>query len=383
MTLLDVRQRFRKFSGRFDLVDSSGNALDTITDKFINDGQKFLDSLQRTSESTARKVELIYENDYKMPIKEVRAVKEVWVSDDESRTRLTKVSLSALRETYSDMVASSGIVGSNLISNGDFATLDGTSWTDSESSWAFGTGKAVLSTGSGDLKQAYQNMASIPIHGRQYRLTIGVTNYTTGTLDIDLGGDSQQVTTASVTSSTIRLYLICEGLKDLTISPSSDFDGELDDITLVRFEGVLTGVDTARPLYYAINIPDLGPAQGDFLGLADFDDHGAYDYQELHFGPNKRQKYRSIVFMPPADATYTMTIIGLFESTELVNDTDHSYWTENHPNLLAQAAMRELEIAYRNAEGERSATQAIQREIFNIDKDLAEEESAEINQMEG
>lgn len=389
MSLLDIRTRFRKLSGRFDLVDPSGNALDVLVDQFINDGQKFLDSLQQTQDSTARKVELIYLNDYKMPVKDLRAIKEVWVADSESRTRLTKVSLSDMREVYSNAVLTMGTFGTSILQNGNFATLDGTGWTFDAAHWDMSSGKAVPTPGdTGPLVQAYQDFSQTPIIGRAYRLTIAITSFTAGSVEIAMGGDAYTLDTSIGSISTQFLYFICEGLKDLTITPSADFDGQLDSMSILRFEPWYNGVDTARPLYYAVNIPNLGPEQGEFMGLNDFDPDIYMDYQELHFGQgvqslSGRRKYRSVLFMPPADGTYTMTVVGLFDSPQLEDDTDVSFWSENHANLLTYAALREMEISYRNASGEASWTQAINRELFNIDKDLAEEESADINQMEG
>jgi hypothetical protein len=360
-----------------------------LVNQFINDGQKFLDSLQQTQESTARKVELLYEGDYKMPVKDLRAVKEVWVADMESRTRLTKVSLSDLREVYDNAVATLSTFGPDILQNGSFSTNDGTGWTFDAAGWDMATGKAVHTPGeTGALVQAYQDFSSTPIIGRAYQLRIAITDYSAGTLDVDIGGDSYQFTTDIGSSSTQFKYFICEGLKDLTIQPSSDYDGTLDSIALYRFEPTYANITGGRPLYYAVNIPILGPEQGEFLGLNDFDPDVYSDYQELHFGAgvqalSGRRKYRSIIFMPPADTQYTMTVVGLFDSPYLEDDDDISFWTENHANLLTYAALREMEISYRNAAGESSWTQSIQRELFNIDKDLAEEESAEINQMEG
>ena len=94
-------------------------------------------------------------------------------------------------------------------------------------------------------------------------------------------------------------------------------------------------------------------------------------------------EYNAIMFYPPADASYTIEITGLFSSPELSSDTDTSYFAMVHPEILLMAANRQLEIDYRNTAGVKDWEAAIQSEVFGLGKDLVEEHIAEVNQMEG
>ena len=93
--------------------------------------------------------------------------------------------------------------------------------------------------------------------------------------------------------------------------------------------------------------------------------------------------YNGVMLFPPADGAYTLEVVGLFYSPELVNDTDTSFWGTVHPEILLMAANRQLEIDYRNTAGVKDWEIAIQSEILGLGKDLVEEHIAEISQMEG
>ena len=93
--------------------------------------------------------------------------------------------------------------------------------------------------------------------------------------------------------------------------------------------------------------------------------------------------YNAVMLFPPADAAYTVEVVGLFYSPELSADTDNSFWSTVHPEILLMAANRQLEIDYRNTAGVNDWEKAIQSEIFGLGKDLVEEHIAEVNQMEG
>ena len=96
------------------------------------------------------------------------------------------------------------------------------------------------------------------------------------------------------------------------------------------------------------------------------------------------ESFNAILIMPPSDSdNYTLEVWGLFYSDELINDEDTSYWTEEHPLLLAKAAAYQLETTYRNTEGARDMMAAVEVDILGIQKDVVEEEIAEIDQMEG
>lgn len=93
--------------------------------------------------------------------------------------------------------------------------------------------------------------------------------------------------------------------------------------------------------------------------------------------------YGGIIWMPPADESYTMEIVGLFSSIPLSSTNTKSYWTENEPQLLAYAALYYLETSYRNTEGARDWMNAIITDINEMIKDNIEWEIADVDNMLG
>jgi len=80
-----------------------------------------------------------------------------------------------------------------------------------------------------------------------------------------------------------------------------------------------------------------------------------------------------LVTMPPADKSYTLVINARVKSNALVNDTDESFWTEEHPDVLVMAAQYVLEGSYRNAEGAAAARQMVERAVEELYNDVVEQ----------
>lgn len=99
MNLIQLRQKFRELSGRFDLVNSDYS--DNGADFFINAGSKFLDRLDETQKSWASKFKLLSVRQFSVVFPYCRAVKEVWLSDaTNGRWQLEKKSLQDLIAGY-------------------------------------------------------------------------------------------------------------------------------------------------------------------------------------------------------------------------------------------------------------------------------------------
>lgn len=137
-------------------------------------------------------------------------------------------------------------------------------------------------------------------------------------------------------------------------------------------------IDQAQPVYYS-------PA---FLRLANdpsqtLSSGGQGVASLLDVSPGTDYEYNGVIFLPPADQAYTLEVRGLFYSTPLTADTDESYWSVAEPQVLLKAAMRELEVFYRNTEGVKDWTAAIEADLFGLDSDGVEEGIADVTQMEG
>lgn len=76
-------------------------------------------------------------------------------------------------------------------------------------------------------------------------------------------------------------------------------------------------------------------------------------------------------------------IYGKFHSKALSSNTDTNYWSENYPNLLVMAALRNLEGFYRNTQGYNDYDRIVKDRLIEIDSDLVGWIDAEEMQMEG
>ena len=92
--------------------------------------------------------------------------------------------------------------------------------------------------------------------------------------------------------------------------------------------------------------------------------------------------YNGIIFMPPADDTFRLEIVGLFDTPELSSDTDENYWTSQHPVTLLKSVMRELEVFNQNQGRVKLWNSAVISDVEEISKDLVEELIAEVDQIE-
>lgn len=92
---------------------------------------------------------------------------------------------------------------------------------------------------------------------------------------------------------------------------------------------------------------------------------------------------RGLVFGPPADVYYTLTVSGIFRFNTLTDNADTNYWTDEWSILLLYASLFTLESFYRNTAGMRDWMNVITTIIFGIEADKVEEESHNINQMRG
>jgi len=87
--------------------------------------------------------------------------------------------------------------------------------------------------------------------------------------------------------------------------------------------------------------------------------------------------------MPPTDETVVVEVQGLFYTEKLRADNDESFWSVMHEDLLIMAALRSLEVFYRNTEGRKDWEAAIKDEVSRLGMDAVEEDIAGVDQIEG
>jgi hypothetical protein len=140
----------------------------------------------------------------------------------------------------------------------------------------------------------------------------------------------------------------------------------------------ISTVSNGEPAYYAPAVLRMIP-ESDRLAIDDCD--AMIDYADVMF--DRHYEYNGVIFYPPPDEVYILEVWGLFYSPELSADTDESYWSVVHPEVLLMAAMHQVEIMYRNTEGANDWLAAIQLEVGGLGKDFVEEHIADVDQMEG
>jgi len=100
MNLGELRKLFVERSGRSDLVNSDDS--DNGANFFIQSGQRTLDRMLEIDKSWARSFKTLVSGDYYAMFKGCRAIKGVWISTSDGRTKLEKISIEDMRELYGD-----------------------------------------------------------------------------------------------------------------------------------------------------------------------------------------------------------------------------------------------------------------------------------------
>ncbi len=109
MNLLQIRQKFRELSGRFDLVDDTG--ADLGANFFINEGRKYLDRMDETQKSWGTCYRFLEIGFWSVQIPYCRAIKEVWVATTTARWQLEKLKLQDIVEGYLNGISDSYLPG--------------------------------------------------------------------------------------------------------------------------------------------------------------------------------------------------------------------------------------------------------------------------------
>lgn len=149
----------------------------------------------------------------------------------------------------------------------------------------------------------------------------------------------------------------------------------VDQRTLTENYTAIHGdIEGGWPLYYTpAQLRLMTDPNGGTGGLGGFMDVLSDGYQT----------YNGIVLRPPADADYSIEIVGNFYTMTLSEDTDSSFWSDVHPDILLMATQRHLEIMQRNTQGVADWSVAIEAEVTGIDMDAARQESSDITEMNG
>tara|TARA_R110001592_G_scaffold33452_1_gene115827 strand:+ start:1274 stop:2875 length:1602 start_codon:yes stop_codon:yes gene_type:complete len=130
---------------------------------------------------------------------------------------------SATRVNSQGLIEDMQILSGDLVTNGDFS--NGANNWSLGTGWSIGVGKVIGSSASGTLSQA-----GIASAGKQYKVTINITDYSSGTLYVDIGGSSAQTSTSnglktfyftSTSTGSLRFY-------------GGSFTGSIDNVLVIE-----------------------------------------------------------------------------------------------------------------------------------------------------
>ena len=152
---------------------------------------------------------------------------------------------------------------------------------------------------------------------------------------------------------------------------------------------VTSSIDTGAPGYWAHAKPRTRITTGftytlpfTFGGsVADYNSLGTF--LDIIFDEGDNLTKGGIVIAPPPSEEVTIDVIGQFFSPTLSEDADESWWTENYDDILVLAALRKLEIFYRNMQGARDYEVAINTELEQLDFSEVEKETTNITEIAG
>ena len=120
--------------------------------------------------------------------------------------------------------------------------------------------------------------------------------------------------------------------------------------------------DSGTPAYWTVEIARRAPSQV-ASGLA--------------------TDYKRVAVLPPTDTALTLEVYGVFHANPLSDNADENFWSVNYPDALVFAALRSLEASYRNTQGVRDWEEAVASIITGIDRDEADQATADSLQMKG
>ena len=125
--------------------------------------------------------------------------------------------------------ASEATYGSNLLSNGDFASGDFTSWT-AGANWSVVSNAALHTAGS--VEALSQNISVT--NGTTYQIEWTDTGATAGTYTFSIGGVTSRVYNYWESASNKRTTIVASGTgsQSFVLTPSSTYNGSIDDLTV-------------------------------------------------------------------------------------------------------------------------------------------------------
>jgi hypothetical protein len=179
-------------------------------------------------------------------------------------------------------------------------------------------------------------------------------------------------------------FQLSRSIEEVWAATADDGRWQLEKLAVQDFKDAYSDmpgdIDAGAPGYYTPaflrGVPETGSdtvASGDldaYLGFADIMVGDNYDWN-------------GIVWMPPCEEETLIEIWGKFYVEPLDAEDAQNYWSVNHPDILVMAGLRQVEVFNRNTQGRQDWERAIMDMLSDVDKDVVQEELAEVDNMEG
>jgi hypothetical protein len=343
MNLLGIRTDFVEKTGRHDLVVDTTDYVDNGANYFIQAAQRLLDSILPYRKDVGRYITTINADQSSVILKYIRAYDSVYVKGSGAeREDLERKTYSWLVEQYGDDFgekASGMATFSGTTTDGDTLVIGGETYTFKTSPSAT-YDVQIGSTASATIDNLVSKIRTVSsiADAQKYSTTqCLITYYLVGT-----AGNAIVFTDTST---------------HITLDGSGLLGGSI--------AGRANQIGTGQPVYWAPLVTNPHP---DLL-LSKLPTEDSHD---ILFGLDRFQR-DGVLFMPPADASYTMTLYGLFFS-KMEEDADVSYHSEMYPELLSMMSALVLEAFYRNTTGVTDWLSPVRLILEGIDHDLVREE---------
>ena len=354
MNLLGIRTELVEKTGRFDLVVDRTNYADNGANFYIQAGQRLLETLFPFRKDIGRYVCAVILNQSSVFLRYVRAILDVEIKGSgENRGYLDRKGFSWLRSEYGSDYgekARGTATFSGQPTAGETITIGAESWTFAASrsvAYEISIGSSVSET-VGNLRTAINtdSPGALPsvTAGRKTAEQLSSTELLVTYEVVGTAGNSVVFTTTS---------------GNISLDGSSVLGGTL--------QGRNNDISTGTPIYFSSIVSTPHPELTlDRLSNLTEDTH------DILFGWRRFQR-NGLLFMPPADETYTMTIHGhFFEPLE--SDYDVTYYTDVYPEVSIMASMLAMEVFMRNTQGVKDMINSINLWQRGIDYDLVRAE---------
>lgn len=370
-TLAEVRKLFVKRSGHYELVTDweTDDWSDNGANDYLRAGQRWLDRLCPSPVLLKKELFTLAAGNHSIDVPDMRHVESIDVTDGEERTPLIPIPLYEMRKLYTEEWAD--------VERGTpqyWTRLAGHESTETPVDKLVSSTFAAAFTLQASIASYAAYMAANYYQVAQWALNSAQQTGVTNDNGLTIGAFGAGVTTSVyqwLYGKTIHApaKLVVSG--SITSGTVSVLIGKLNDAktavtTLQTIPLVSPMVETEFPI-------EVDGA--DFITISSTTAiANISSIKVFYYPPMKRD---TLLFLPPADKAYTLSVFGAAYTASLDDDNDVSWWSEKHPEILIRAARLQLEMdAHRNSTGVKDFAAMLEADVRHIYYETVAEQCA-------